>query len=134
MTDLLSTIAVCVTAAACIGILAYCFLEWLRGYKRRNDLADKFAGYERATEQRILQLEVLDAQTTEKLDTVAKRVDNLLDSQERLVSRFGKLDEETKAALADLAAKWLAEINQMNVRQAASMTAPRAPHTPRFRP
>ena len=134
MTDLASTIVVCITAAASVGVIAYCFLEWMKSYKRRNDLQDKFQGYERATEQRILQLEVLDASTSEKVEGLTKRVDNLLDSQERLVARFGKLDEETKAALADLASKWLAEIEQMNMRQAAAMTAPRAAHTPRFRP
>lgn len=134
MTDLASTIVVCITVAASVGVTAYCFLEWMRGYRRKNDLQDKFQGYERATEQRILQLEVLDASTSEKVEGLTKRVDNLLDSQERLVARFGKLDEETKAALADLASKWLAEIEQMNMRQAAAMTAPRAAHTPRFRP
>lgn len=134
MTDLPSTIAICLTAAACVGVIAYCFLEWLRSYKRRNDLQDKFQAYERATEARILALETLDAGNQVALENITKRVDNLLDSQERLVGRFGKLDQDTKKALADLAAKWLAEIEQMNVRQAASMTAPRAPHIPRFRP
>lgn len=134
MTDLPSTIAVCLTAAASVGTTAYCFLEWMRSYKRRNDLADKFQAYERSTEQRLLQLEVLDANTTEKVETLGKRVDNLLTSQERVVADQWKLKDETEKSLADLASKWLAEIETMNVRQAASMTAPRAPHTPRFRP
>lgn len=134
MTDLSSTIVVCVTFAAAVGVIAYCFLEWMRSYKRRNDLQDKFQGYERATEQRILQLEVLDANTQEKVEALTKRFDNLLSSQERLVAAQGELKDETKKALADLASKWLSEIEQMNVRQAASMTAPRAPHIPRFRP
>jgi hypothetical protein len=134
MTDLPSTIAVCLTAAASVGVIAYCFLEWMRGYRRKNDLQDKFQGYERATEQRILALELLDANTTTKLGEVTQRVDNVLISHENLLVRVAQLEDKLKSEVATLGKEVLSEVASMKTQAAAAFIAPSRTGQPRFRP
>jgi chromosome segregation ATPase len=64
---------------------------------------------------------------------LSKRVENMLGSQERLVARFSELKTETEKSLSDLATKWVAEVQDLQVKQTALFNQ-RPAHTPRFRP
>lgn len=119
---MIDPIAYSLAFVASVGIAAYVVDRYLVVFKKRNDLLDRFQAYERACETRILALEV-----------GLGRFENLLANHERLVARVGAYEAATEKALADLANKWLAEVNQINTRQVAAFTA-KPPPAPRFRP
>jgi hypothetical protein len=111
-----------ITALASVCVFAYAALEYLKVFRARNDVLDKFMAYQRAVEPRILGLEV-----------TSGRFENLLVHHEELVARVGRIDEETKKAITDLASKWLGEVNSLKTGQAA-LAQEQRPHIPRFRP
>lgn len=112
-------------------IAAYCFLEWLKVFKRRNDLADKFQGYERAQSQLTdaMRLDI------DRLDHSRQAFENMLPRYEKLVVRVDAMDAYFRAEISKIGHDVLGQVQEMKDKQVAAFTAPRGPLTGRsFKP
>jgi hypothetical protein len=110
-----------IAAVIIAGLAAFVALEYLKAYKRRNDLLDRFQAYERANEVRLL-----------RADQTADRFDNLLAAHERLAARVGELDAYAKKEIAALGTTVLDEVKSIKTTQAASFEQQQARRA--FRP
>jgi hypothetical protein len=72
-------VATCITCLSITLIAAYVALEFLRSWKRRNDLWDRFQQYERDAGTRLLQTQVTVEKTAKRLDTVERRLAHYLE-------------------------------------------------------
>lgn len=103
-------------------VAAYVALEYLRAFKRRNDLMDLFQAFQRETTELLQAQRMAGIETEAAITGLQNRFDNLLSSHETLVTRVGRFEDESKQAMSDLAKKWLGEMQEMNTRQAAAFT------------
>jgi hypothetical protein len=122
---------------ACACIAAFVALEYLKAFKRRNDLQDKFQGFERANSVTIDGMRAraeedyasnaMHAQSLAKSllevrkqhDDLLKRHTNLLDSHERLLGRVNVLDDKLTKSISDLGGEILSTVQEMKTQNAA---------------
>jgi predicted nuclease with TOPRIM domain len=139
MTDLFPSLA-CVLVAAMGTFIAH---QWLKVFKRRNDLQDKFQAFERANDERITRLKAESAQHVETLEnladacsSLATKHKNLLESQERMVTRLNALEETTKKSISDLGGEILTTVQDMKTQNAAVYVSQQQRQTsrPSFKP
>lgn len=119
------------------GMATYIALVYIRTFKRRNDLQDKFQGFERANSQTIdgMRARVEDDYASNALhvqslsktmlelrkqhDDLLKRHTNLLDAHERLLGRVNVLEERLTKSISDLGGEILSTVQEMKTQNAA---------------
>lgn len=115
MTHLVESIALVV----CASLAAYCFLQWLAVFKRRNDLMDRFQGFERGNTEAIEGIRSRLA----GFDDVAQHHQNLVGSHERLVARVTELDAYVRKEISQLGGSILEQVGELKTQQAAAWQA-----------
>jgi hypothetical protein len=98
-----------IAAVFIASLAAYVALEYLKTFKRRNDLLDRFQAYERTNEVRLL-----------RADQTAERFENLLGNHERLVGRVTQLEDHTKSEISKLGGEILGQVQEMKTQQSAA--------------
>lgn len=144
MNDLYPSIAWVLVAA----MATYIALVYMRAFKRRNDLQDKFQGFERANSVTLDSIRTnaeadfasnaLHVQSLTKSllevrkqhDDLLKRHTNLLDSHERLLGRVNVLDEKLTKSITDLGGEILSTVQEMKTQNAAVYVAQQGRQNP----
>lgn len=104
------------------GMICYIAQDWLRVYKRRNDLLDKFQAFERNMETRLLQNSSELADHASRIVTLAAAHSNLCAALERQVTRIAEVETYTRKEITNLGGTVLDEVRAIKTTQAAAFT------------
>lgn len=122
-----TSITISIAAVAISAIAAYCYLQWLAVFKRRNDLADKFQAFERSNDERITSIETMAASERALLSRQIERIDGLQHSQEERAQKHAQRFSDLENDLATLKATIAAAVEKVQTTQVATFMQPLRP-------